>query len=91
LEGWTLIGLAWRPGDQAVPTVADLDYHYAECTHAAGPPVCWCRKPLPGLVLEAAKEHDIDIAGSIILGDAAADRTMAARLGARYVRLADFR
>ena len=90
LEGWTLIGLAWRPGGQPVRVVEDLDYHYSECTHPAGPPICWCRKPLPGLVLEAAKKHEIDVAASIILGDAAADRTMAARLGARHVQLADF-
>ena len=30
---------------------------------------CACRKPLPGLLLEAAREHDIDLARSFMVGD----------------------
>jgi D-glycero-D-manno-heptose 1,7-bisphosphate phosphatase len=30
---------------------------------------CACRKPLPGLILEAAAEHDIDTAASYMVGD----------------------
>ena len=32
-----------------------------------------CRKPLPGMVLQAAKEHDIDLANSFFVGDTASD------------------
>ncbi|HEY2437757.1 MAG TPA: aldo/keto reductase, partial [Solirubrobacteraceae bacterium] len=31
----------------------------ALCPHAAGPPVCWCRPPLPGLPLAFARAHRI--------------------------------
>jgi D-glycero-D-manno-heptose 1,7-bisphosphate phosphatase len=30
---------------------------------------CTCRKPLPGLILEAAAEHGIDLAASYMVGD----------------------
>ena len=30
---------------------------------------CACRKPLPGLILEAAADHDIDLATSYLVGD----------------------
>lgn len=30
---------------------------------------CGCRKPLPGLLLEAARDHDIDLARSFMVGD----------------------
>ena len=30
---------------------------------------CLCRKPLPGALLEAAKEHDIDLSKSFMVGD----------------------
>lgn len=34
---------------------------------------CDCRKPRPGLILQAAREHGIDLASSIIVGDAGRD------------------
>ncbi len=35
--------------------------------------VCECRKPKPGLLLRAARELSIDLAGSMFLGDKASD------------------
>lgn len=55
------------------------------CSHAAGPPVCWCRPPLPGLVLAFARRHRVDPARSALIGTSAAHRTLASTLGARYV------
>jgi D-glycero-D-manno-heptose 1,7-bisphosphate phosphatase len=34
---------------------------------------CDCRKPKPGLLLRAAREHDIDLAASVLVGDRAKD------------------
>ena len=34
---------------------------------------CTCRKPAPGMILRAANEHNIDLAGSIMIGDNATD------------------
>jgi diketogulonate reductase-like aldo/keto reductase len=57
----------------------------ALCPHAAGPPSCWCRPPLPGLPLAFAREHGIDPARSLLVGTGPAHRTLATTLGARYV------
>lgn len=42
---------------------------------------CDCRKPKPGLVLRAAREHDIDLAGSYFIGDRAKDMACAHAAG----------
>ena len=55
------------------------------CSHAAGPPVCWCRPPLPGLLLAFARAHRIDPAASVLLGKSPTHRTLATALGAQYV------
>lgn len=34
---------------------------------------CACRKPQPGLILQAAREHQIDLANSLLIGDALSD------------------
>jgi aryl-alcohol dehydrogenase-like predicted oxidoreductase len=57
----------------------------ALCPHAAGPPVCWCRPPLPGLLLAFARAHGVDPSRSILIGAGPAHRTLAMTLGARYV------
>src|SRR5205823_2394158 len=56
----------------------------ALCPHAAGPPRCWCRPPLPGLPLAFARTHGVDVARSVVVGTGPAHRTLANVLGARY-------
>jgi D-glycero-D-manno-heptose 1,7-bisphosphate phosphatase len=34
---------------------------------------CECRKPAPGMLLDAAREHDVDLAASWIVGDSDVD------------------
>ena len=34
---------------------------------------CECRKPKPGMLIRAAKEHNIDLSNSIIIGDKQSD------------------
>ena len=34
---------------------------------------CECRKPRPGMLLQAAQDHEIDLARSIMIGDALSD------------------
>jgi D-glycero-D-manno-heptose 1,7-bisphosphate phosphatase len=34
---------------------------------------CSCRKPAPGMLLDAAREHGIDLTASLIVGDKASD------------------
>jgi aryl-alcohol dehydrogenase-like predicted oxidoreductase/predicted kinase len=57
----------------------------AVCPHPAGPPSCWCRPPLPGLLLAFARAHSIHPPRSILVGCSTAHQTLAATLGARYV------
>jgi aryl-alcohol dehydrogenase-like predicted oxidoreductase/predicted kinase len=56
----------------------------ALCPHAAGPPSCWCRPPLPGLSLAFARVHGVDPSRSLLVGTSPAHRTLATTLGARY-------
>jgi len=60
----------------------------ATCWHPAGPPRCWCRKPLPGLGLRLARAHGIALARSIVVGHVdrgPSERGLAVRLGATYL------
>lgn len=44
---------------------------------------CECRKPSPGMLHQAAREHDIDLDRSYIVGDKASDMNLATNAGAR--------
>ena len=97
-EGNVVLAIAWRPQLSAgnvtfdllqacfertrelLGTNVDIDF----CPHAAGPPVCWCRKPLPGLVLQFALRYRLDLGNTTLVGRSQADRTLATRLGMRY-------
>jgi aryl-alcohol dehydrogenase-like predicted oxidoreductase len=57
----------------------------AMCRHPAGPPICWCRPPLPGLPLAFARAQGIEPSRSALVGTGLAHRTLAATLGSRYV------
>ena len=46
---------------------------------------CDCRKPAPGMVLDAAAALNIDLAQSWMVGDSSADIALAARLGLRSI------
>jgi aryl-alcohol dehydrogenase-like predicted oxidoreductase/histidinol phosphatase-like enzyme len=94
-EGWRLFAHAWRPqvsrGELTPSSVhacfertrelLGLEIDLAYCPHDAGPPICWCRKPLPGLILEFALRNEVDLERSMMIGRSAADVTMAERLG----------
>lgn len=72
---------------------AHLDGVYA-CPHhpteGRGPyrRECECRKPKPGLLVQAARELDIDLARSFIVGDAERDLAAGAALGVHGVLVA---
>jgi adenylate kinase family enzyme len=96
-EGWLVFVHAWRPqvarGEMNAASVeqqfSDLgralgEMSWAYCPHDAGPPVCWCRKPIPGQLIEFAIRRNVALQRSIVVGNSAADRTMAERVGARF-------
>jgi aryl-alcohol dehydrogenase-like predicted oxidoreductase len=59
----------------------------AVCPHGAGPPRCWCRPPLPGLLLAFARSNRLAPERSVLVGTSTAHRTLAATLGASYVNV----
>jgi len=56
------------------------------CPHELEPP-CDCRKPEPGMLLQAAREHDIDLHASWMIGDSEKDVEAGKRAGCRTVHL----
>jgi D-glycero-D-manno-heptose 1,7-bisphosphate phosphatase len=56
------------------------------CPHELAPP-CTCRKPEPGMLLEAARAHDIDLAVSWMIGDSDKDIEAGKRAGCRTARI----
>lgn len=46
---------------------------------------CHCRKPLPGLLTDAAKDFDIDLSRSVMVGDRWRDIVAGSRAGCRTV------
>jgi histidinol phosphatase-like enzyme len=60
----------------------DMPIHY--CPHGAGPPVCWCRKPLPGLGVWVAYHYQLDVPRCIFVGRSGQDESFARRVGFKY-------
>jgi histidinol-phosphate phosphatase family protein len=46
-----------------------------------------CRKPAPGMVLQAAREHDVDLSRSFLIGDKEIDAECAHNAGVRAIRV----
>ncbi len=53
------------------------------CVHEED--ACNCRKPRPGMVLEAAQKWGIDLGLSLMIGDSKVDRELAQACGMRFV------
>ncbi|MFJ9728439.1 D-glycero-alpha-D-manno-heptose-1,7-bisphosphate 7-phosphatase [Streptomyces sp. NPDC101209] len=72
-----------RVNERADELLGGLDI-WVYCPHApdAG---CACRKPRPGLVVEAARRLGVDPSGCVVIGDIAADLGAARAAGARGV------
>ena len=93
-DGWLLLGLAWLPGwtseaaeahAQSLTARAGLPIEFLVCRHEAGPPKCWCRKPLPGRGVVFIERHALDPARCVHVGRNATDRLFAERLGFAYL------
>jgi histidinol-phosphate phosphatase family protein len=74
--------------DRLLDLDARIDDVYC-CPHDEG--VCDCRKPRPGLVLEAARKWGVDLGQSILIGDSLSDQELAQRCGMRFVAVAEGR
>lgn len=56
------------------------------CPDAPGKPSN-CRKPAPGMVLQAAREHDVDLSRSFLIGDKEIDAECARNAGVKAIRV----
>lgn len=71
-------------GNQAIPI---MDYYYCPHAEVSGEEACTCRKPQPGLLLQAAQEHAIDLSGSWMIGDIMADVAAGQAAGCKTILL----
>jgi histidinol phosphatase-like enzyme/predicted kinase len=103
-QGFRLLGLSWQPEiadgkrsaaeveavfarmNELLGVVIEVEY----CSHAAGPPQCWCRKPLPGLGVVLIHRHHLDPAACVYVGDGSQDAGYASRLGFQFRRAGEF-
>jgi len=102
--GYPVLGISWQPdvasGMQSADGVAavirrmcerlGIDVEVEYCAHPAGPPTCWCRKPLPGLGVLFVQRHRLDPARCIYVGAGPQDPGFARRLGFIYREAAEF-
>ena len=56
------------------------------CPHEEQPP-CSCRKPEPGMLLEAAVEHQVDLSSSWMIGDSEKDVEAGRSAGCKTARI----
>jgi hypothetical protein len=103
-EGWRLLGLGWQPEvASGAITIEQADAGYAAlqerlgvtmdilyCPHGGGPPICWCRKPLPGLGVVFIHRYHLDPAQCLYVGNGAQDPGFARKLGFAYRDAAQF-
>jgi D-glycero-D-manno-heptose 1,7-bisphosphate phosphatase len=61
--------------------------HYAEGAVPSYTRLCSCRKPEPGMILKAAKELNIDLRASWMIGDSPADTGAGRAAGCRTIRI----
>lgn len=101
--GYLILGLSWQPGlAEGGRSAADVRSDFARiaaavgfpfeieyCPHAAGPPRCWCRKPLPGLGVLLTHRHRLDPSQCIFVGSSSVDPGYARKLGFVYRAPAD--
>ncbi len=93
-DGWTVLGMTWQPevaDEAAAAAIVERVRHgmqvpidIAGCPHAAGPPACWCRKPLPGLAVQFIRRYRLDPARCVYVGNGTQDPPFARRFGFTY-------
>jgi D-glycero-D-manno-heptose 1,7-bisphosphate phosphatase len=74
-----------RMCDGLAATGATIDEVYY-CPHETQPPCC-CRKPRPGMLLEAAHKYEIDLSASWMIGDSETDVQTGRNAGCKTARL----
>lgn len=89
-EETALVAVENRLGDLLFRERVALDGFYFCPHHPQGRVAsyavdCLCRKPMPGMLMQAAREHDIDLQASWMLGDILHDVEAGNRAGCRTI------
>jgi D-glycero-D-manno-heptose 1,7-bisphosphate phosphatase len=71
-----------------VPDAIRCCFHHSEATVPEFRQTCQCRKPAPGMLLDAAAELDVDLRRSWMIGDTDGDVAAGAAAGCRTVLIA---
>jgi len=66
------------------------DTHTSWCPHYRFPIACYCRKPQVGLGVMLTREHELNPAECIMVGDKTTDKTFATRCGFQFAWATDF-
>lgn len=74
-----------RLTDHLASAGARIDAIYC-CPHELEP-ACSCRKPAPGMLLDAARSRDLDLASSWMIGDSVADILAGKSAGCKTARV----
>jgi D-glycero-D-manno-heptose 1,7-bisphosphate phosphatase len=72
-------------GEGVAPAAFRLCFHHPEGTVAELARICDCRKPAPGMLLDAANELGIDLGASWMVGDTDGDMAAGAAAGCRTI------
>ena len=79
-------GGAWIPDGRAKSIAEDVAASLEAMDGVPrGPPVCWCRPPLPGLLLAFSRRQGVDLRASTLVGSTAVDRRLAGAVGMTFV------
>ena len=103
-DGWRVLALSWQPEIAArtreaasveatfakVRELMGVAIEFEYCPHPAGPPVCWCRKPLPGLGVELVHRHKLDAASCLYVGEGPHDAAFARKLEFQFRNPGEF-
>jgi histidinol phosphatase-like enzyme/predicted kinase len=103
-DGWLLLGVSWQPEISARSMSAEqvaacfqrthellgIPIEVLYCPHPGGPPICWCRKPLPGLGVVFGFRHRLALSQCLYVGAEPSDRLFASRLGIPYREASEF-
>ena len=99
-----MLGLSWQPeiaergmaateAEAGIARMRDalgLAIEVEYCPHGGGPPMCWCRKPLPGLGMLFVRRHRLDPRRCVYVAAGPQDAGFARRLGFTHREPDDF-
>jgi D-glycero-D-manno-heptose 1,7-bisphosphate phosphatase len=74
--------------DGVVPDAVRCCFHHPDGTDLTLRKTCGCRKPAPGMLLDAATELGVDLSASWMIGDTDSDVMAGAAAGCRTVLIA---